>query len=404
MIDSLLTAEASTPEVDTYLYRLVSELYAHTRQPEPRASRVGAVVSDADQVNAILRNPDRFQKNYSLLAVIGPSRFSTNGPEWERRRDLTQSYYAQAGLPGNREAIAEAYAVALTRCDEASAHAIPRALMAASIKIFFLSFGRNVDTEPLLAFFDRARKTLKLLQYHSWASPRPEQLDGLRNAVRSLFADFEREIARAQELADLVQELQRAGEGIEKFSALNEMLMNFFAGMETTAATLSWAIDRLGVNARVEELLLAEVDADESPNLECFVNETLRYFPVVPFVTRQVAENTTIDGNTIPKGQLLVLSIVGVHHDRRFWTKPEVFDFSRAEFLNNTYDRRAFIPFVAGARTCGGARLARMQLIEGLKAFVRRFKVERDGYEIKFDYGLALRPNAWERVRISKRS
>jgi cytochrome P450 len=52
---------------------------------------------------------------------------------------------------------------------------------------------------------------------------------------------------------------------------------------------------------------------------------------------------------------------------------------------------------------CGGARLARMELIEGLKAFIRGFNVEREGDEIKFDYGLALRPNSWERMKISKR-
>lgn len=44
-----------------------------------------------------------------------------------------------------------------------------------------------------------------------------------------------------------------------------------------------------------------------------------------------------------------------------------------------------------------------MELTEGFKAFIRRFKVERKGDEIKFDYGLALRPNSWERIEISKR-
>jgi cytochrome P450 len=62
------------------------------------------------------------------------------------------------------------------------------------------------------------------------------------------------------------------------------------------------------------------------------------------------------------------------------------------------------IPFLSGPRMCGGAKLARMELTEGLKAFLRRFKVERQGTEITFDYGLALRPNSWQRVQISKRN
>jgi hypothetical protein len=45
-----------------------------------------------------------------------------------------------------------------------------------------------------------------------------------------------------------------------------------------------------------------------------------------------------------------------------------------------------------------------MELSEGLKAFIRAFDVEREGDEIAFDYGLALRPNSWDRVKISKRN
>jgi cytochrome P450 len=228
-------------------------------------------------------------------------------------------------------------------------------------------------------------------------------LSALRVEVNSLLEDFGRELERLPELLDLLKKLQSNGQDINNFGALDEFLMNFFAGIETTAATLSFAIDRLGVDSRVRERLLKEVNSDRCPYLECFLNETMRYFPAIPFVVRQVMVDTTIDDTTFQAGQLVVLSIVGAHHDPRYWRDPEIFDCSRVEFLRNTYNRRAFIPFLAGPRMCGGARLARMELIEGLKAFIRGFNVEREGDEIKFDYGLALRPNSWERMKISKR-
>src|SRR5205085_12075965 len=131
-------------------------------------------------------------------------------------------------------------------------------------------------------------------------------------------------------------------------------------------------------------------------------NETMRFFPAVPFVIREVASDVTLGGIELRANALVLLSIVGVHHHRDYWNEPEVLDTSRPEFLKNTYDRRAFIPFLTGPRMCGGARLAKMELSEGLKAFVRLFSVERRSGEFAFDYGLAMRPDSWESLAMSR--
>jgi cytochrome P450 len=82
---------------------------------------------------------------------------------------------------------------------------------------------------------------------------------------------------------------------------------------------------------------------------------------------------------------------------------PDHFDCARPEFVEDSYDRRAFIPFSSGIRSCGGAKLARLELSEGLKAFIDRFVVKRQGDEISFDYTMAMRPKSWERVTIARR-
>jgi len=390
--------------VDGRLNRFVYGLYAGAGRPGGEQAAPGAIVSDAGLVDAILRAPDRFQKNFSLIAALGHSRFSTNGEEWRQRRDLTQPVYARAGVPGNRATVAATYAEALEACAELTPQAVQRALLLASTRIFFLAFGCNVATEPLLDVFARARRVLKQLQYYSWVVPTAGQASLMAVEVKCLFADFEREVARAPELQKLVQGLQRSGGNIDNFAALEEILMNVLAGIETTAATLSFAIDRLGIDARVQRRLRDEVDAGAGPYLDCFINETMRYFPPIPFVVRQATADTAIGGTEFKQGKLLVLSVVGVHHDPRFWREPEIFDSARAEFIDDSYDRRAFLPFLAGPRMCGGAKLAGLELREGLKAFIRRFNVERQGDEIQFDYGVTLRPNSWDRVTISRRT
>ena len=129
----------------------------------------------------------------------------------------------------------------------------------------------------------------------------------------------------------------------------------------------------------------------------------MRYFPAVPFVSRQTTAPTTLNGIRLDAGRLVLISIIGIHHHRHYWKEPHIFHTARTEFLEDTYDRRAFIPFITGARTCGGARLARLEITEGLKAFIRLYLVTRRGDDMTFDYGIALRPNCWNDVEIRRR-
>jgi cytochrome P450 len=142
---------------------------------------------------------------------------------------------------------------------------------------------------------------------------------------------------------------------------------------------------------------------DSEIYLNCFIQETMRYFPAIPFVVREVASDITIDDAPFTAGQTVLLSIVGLHHDAQHWSDPNIFDCSRPEFIANSYDRRAFIPFLSGPRMCGGAKLARLELVEGLKAFVRQFNVSGQTDEISFDYGLALRPRPRGAIKITRR-
>ncbi len=181
--------------------------------------------------------------------------------------------------------------------------------------------------------------------------------------------------------------------------------MNFFAGIETTAATLSFAIDRLGVDPRVQQRLHHEVEAGvQNTYLECFIQETMRYFPAVPFVIREAAADLTLNDVRIAKGDKIILSIIGLHHNPSHWNEPEIFDCSRPEFIQRSYNRRAFLPFLAGPRMCGGAKLAGLELTEGLKAFIRQYAVSGSANEVGFKYALALRPKSSTETKILRRS
>ena len=392
-------------KIDNTLSGFIGQLLLQRRRSALPGPRRGTVISDPTTADEILRAPKQFLKNFQLLQDLGSSRFTTNGTEWERRRELTQRYYARAAATPNKERVAEIYRRRLDNCETTSPSVIAHALFAASVEIFYDAFGCTVAIEPMLDFFDRARDVIKRLQYFSLIPPNPVERSALAIQAQSLSQQFRDEIRRSTSLKDLMAKFKAQAQiGIADFVAEDEFMMNFFAGVESTAGALMTAIDRLGVYQDTQERLFSETVANNGfPYLECFINEILRYYPPAPLIIRQAVSDVQIEGLRFKSGSIIIISIIGIHRHPAYWTEPDVFDCSRPEFVKNTYDRRASIPFSSGIRTCGGAKLAGLELSEGLKAFIRRYIVKRQGHELSFDYTISLRPRSWDGVEISNR-
>nr|QST15029.1 CYP4BY5 protein [Diaphanosoma celebensis] len=162
-----------------------------------------------------------------------------------------------------------------------------------------------------------------------------------------------------------------------------------FAGHDTTAMAMTWFLHCVSKHPEVQRKLLDEVDAifgdSDRPctpqdvtrmkYLECCAKETLRLYPSVPGILRNLTEDVNIGKYTIPAGASVALMIYGMHHHPDIYPEPE--EYKPERFLpENCVGRHpyAFIPFSAGPRNCIGQKYGMIEIKVVLSTLLRHFR------------------------------
>ncbi len=400
--------ESSEPQ--RFLNHLIRSLYVKSMQKnagiETDTPAKLVVVDDADSVDYISRHPDIFAKDYAQISTLGTSRFNANGPDWQKRRDITQPIYNKAAHSSCVQGVHDAYETCLLRHNPTGIADLQSTLFEASVGVFARAFGSDTSGHVVIEHIEDLRHGLRWLQFLSWQPERSDDRRAATQHVKTVLASLEDGLKTSGEYKNLWQHFSDSGSDIDGYNAIEELVMNIFAGIETTVATLSWVVDRIGINQAVQNRLYEEImsGAGQLPYCECFINETMRYFPPIPYITRSIAQPAVVNGIALNPPSQLMVSIVGLHRNKDYWHEPDEFDSARKEFLDGTYNRGAFVPFFVGPRICGGMRLARIELLQGLKAIVRNFEVVRTGDEVQYDYTLALKPVDTGSVSLTRRS
>ena len=178
---------------------------------------------------------------------------------------------------------------------------------------------------------------------------------------------------------------------------LKAQLITFiFAGYDTTAHTLTFMLYEIAIDKQLQADIAAEVTRALSerqdfpldpsivnnhlPLLDCAWLETLRKHPAAASGPARVVGPEPIvvgDGLEIPAGVNINIPPYGLHRNTEYWSDPEVFDCSRwtAKERTKRGDTLSFIPFSAGARSCLGSRLARLEALSAMASLFRRFEV-----------------------------
>ncbi len=184
-------------------------------------------------------------------------------------------------------------------------------------------------------------------------------------------------------LALLCQATYEDGQKITRDHIYAELLTFLFAGHETTALSMTWAIYHLHRHPAVLKRLREELDAlpDDSPTsltssayLKAIVQETLRIHPIVTETLRKLKAPLQLGEFVIPIGTAVAPATVLAHHNPKTYPDPELFRPER--FLERSYSPFEYMPFGGGHRRCIGAAFATYEMTIVLGTLLRRFEME----------------------------
>jgi cytochrome P450 len=153
----------------------------------------------------------------------------------------------------------------------------------------------------------------------------------------------------------------------------DELLTLLVAGHETTATSLSWAVERLVRHPEKLERLRAEVSEGREEYLTATIQETLRLRPVISIVLRKLTEPVEIGGFELPAGVSVAPCVYLAHRNPEVYPEPDRFLPER--FLDNPPGTYTWIPFGGGVRRCLGAAFAQFEMAVVLRELVRRHEI-----------------------------
>jgi len=373
--------------------QLIAKLYDDALNPGDNG-----FVSNYESIQLIFKNHESFTKDYGLVDILFKSRFNTDGEEWVSRKCISHKYFKNASSPHFDDFLKRQAKKYFSGSDLVSSDDLQERLSRYAVEnVINLLFDREVVPEGLVDWLFQTRSILRRLQ-----------IDTLKNVCDFDYARSQRTILMGR-LGAILQSADLRLESNDVFLATDskdlfseEVAMLLVGGVESTLSTLLWSLDLLGRSVEFQEFIRNEEPASAELYIGVFINEVMRRFPPIPMLVRRTTDDGELGAKTYAAGSLIKISIVGAHHDPRIWPDPFTFKYRRAEFLNKTFDRRAYFPFSQGTRVCAGQRLATQEIKYALLEFLSNYQISQPEELFEYVYNLTLSSQSYKSLNFSR--
>ncbi len=195
------------------------------------------------------------------------------------------------------------------------------------------------------------------------------------------------------------------GSAMTEEQLIDEILVLFTAGHETTSNALTFTTQLLAKHRDVQERVFQEMKTAKEKTgsviefisactyTKQVIEESMRLYPPVYFIDRVNFEDDEFEDLIIPKGSNLLFSLKEIHTHKEHWEDPD--DFRPERFSEDKWRQYSgfYFPFGAGPRMCIGNNFAMYEMILAIAKLVERYEFIPISQEIQIKPLITLKPD-----------
>lgn len=365
------------------------------------------------------------QKNYTkskiqtkdLVKYVGKGLLTSEGAHWKKQRKLIQPAFHKKQLANLLDSIKNAIVAEYNKI-------IPNEVIdifpilndlafQTVVKSLFSSAVNQKDINRLQYITEQAQQMLvrELRQpYLGWwfnlGGDIQKHID-LTNEARQILKRIVNERrasqSKAHDLLDMLLEARyEDGTTMEEEQLIDEILILFTAGHETTSNALTFTMQLLALHPEWQDKIYNERLAlqrnddlmalvTQSRVCQQVLEEAMRLYPPAYFIDRVNKTDDTFNGMNFEAGSNLLFSVYEIHRHPKLWDDPDTFLPERFNEGGRKFSSQYF-PFGAGPRKCIGNNFAMFEMIIAVSELISKFKIHSEFDAIDITPLITLKP------------
>jgi len=376
------------------------------------------------------------QKNYvkskiqteDLVKYVGEGLLTSEGEKWKTQRKLIQPAFYKKQLVNLLISMEDAIKKEFDRIEVNTTVDIFPILndlaFQTVVKSLFSGVAIDTDMNRLQFITESGQKMLvkELRQpyLHWWFSLSGEMKRELdltieaRDVIRNKINQRKASKEKKGDLLDMLLDSKYDdGSGMSEEQLIDEILILFTAGHETTSNALTFTFQLLAKHPKWQDEIFKEWQglSNDSNDLmsrimaskicQQVIEESMRLYPPAYFIDRVNIKKDAFNGREFEPGSNLLFSVYEMHRHPDLWDNPEAFLPERFADGDRQYSSQYF-PFGAGPRKCIGNNFAMFEMIMAVTQLVSTYEIQPEFDTIEITPLITLKPkNA--RLRFKKR-
>lgn len=366
------------------------------------------------------------QRNYAkskiqtkdLKKYVGNGLLTNEGDSWKRQRKLIQPAFHKKQLANLVSAMHTTISQEVSRipthkavdifsiCNDLAFTVVAKSLFSSKVTTEMIHRLQHITEEAQKMLVKELRQPFLgwYFKYFGLIKKHQALTQEARDILMALVQERRASGERHDDLLDMLLDARyEDGSEMSEEQLIDEILILFVAGHETTANALTFAFQLLAHHPKEQEKIVeasAFAKANSSNLMEYLraneytkmvIEETMRMYPPAYFIDRVNLTDDTFEGCHFPKDSNLLFSVVEMHKHPDYWESPEKFMPER--FKDNAGMKHpAYFPFGAGPRMCIGNNFAMYEMLFAITEVIEQFTIKPVKSHIAIKPLITLKP------------